>query len=209
MKSKLQESQSIAKKVIRSIRGHGRGWVFSPASFKGLGSCSAVESALRRHKDEGTIRRLARGLYDYPRTDPDLGLLAPSVEQIMAALEARDAVRLQPSGAYAANLLGLSDQVPMRVVFLTDGPTRRLQVGNRQILLKRTTPRNMATAGRISGTVIQALRWLGQRNVDDRTRSTLRRRLDSRDKVQLMKDIHYAPSWIAQVIRAVAEEGVS
>lgn len=70
MKSKLQESQSIAKKVIRSIRGHGRGWVFSPASFKGLGSCSAVESALRRHKDEGTIRRLARGLYDYPRTDP-------------------------------------------------------------------------------------------------------------------------------------------
>ncbi len=206
MKNDTQTPQSITKKVLRSIRGHGRGWVFSPASFKGLGSRSAVESALRRHKNEGTIRQLARGLYDYPRTDPQLGLLAPSVEHIMAALEARDAVRLQPSGAYAANLLGLSDQVPMKIVFLTDGPSRKLQVGKRQILLKRTTPRNMATAGRISGTVIQALRWLGQRNVDDRTTSILKRKLSSRDKTQLMKDIHYAPIWIAQVIRAIAEK---
>ncbi len=190
-----------------AIRAHGRGWVFTPASFKGLGSRAAVESALRRHKSEGTIRQLARGLYDYPRTDPQLGVLAPTLEQITAALEARDAVRLQPSGAYAANLLGLSDQVPMKIVFLTDGPTRKLQIGKRQILLKRTTPRNMATAGRISGTVIQALRWLGQRNIDDRTATALKRRISSKDRAQLMKDIHYAPIWIAQVIRAIAGEG--
>lgn len=207
MKKNTHTSQSIAQQILRSIRAHGRGWVFSPASFKGLGSRAAVESALRRHKNEGTIRQLARGLYDYPRTDPQLGVLAPSIEQITAALEARDAVRLQPSGAYAANLLGLSDQVPMKIVFLTDGPTRKLQIGKRQILLKRTTPRNMATAGRISGTVIQALRWLGQQNTDDQTTSALRQRLHSRDKAQLMKDIHYAPIWIAQVIRAISEEG--
>jgi len=186
------------------IRGHGLGWVFTPASFKGIGSRAAVESALRRYKNDGTIRQVARGLYDYPRTDPQLGILAPSVDQIVAALEDRDAVRLQPSGAYAANLLGLSDQVPMRIVFLTDGPTRKLQVGNRQILLRHTTPRNMATAGRISGTVIQALRWLGQRHVDDQVTSILRERLHAKDKAQLLKDIHYAPIWIAQIIRAAA-----
>ncbi len=95
----------------------------------------------------------------------------------------------------------------MKIVFLTDGPSRKLQIGNRQILLKRTTPRNMATAGRISGTVIQAFRWLGQRHVDDQTTSTLKRRLNSKDKAQLLKDIHYAPIWIAQVIRAISEEG--
>ena len=168
-----------------------------------------MTSSLRRHKNEGTIRQLARGLYDYPRTDPQIGVLAPSMEQITAALEARDAVRLQPSGACAANLLGLSDQVPMKIVFLTDGPTRKLQIGKRQILLKRTTPRNMATAGRISGTVIQALRWLGQRHIDDQTTDALKQRLNSKDKAQLMKDIHYAPIWIAQVIRALAEEDKS
>ena len=199
--------QTVANRVLKIIRGHGLGWVFTPANFKGIGSRPAVESTLRRHKNDGTIRQLARGVYDYPRTDPQLGVLAPSMEQIMAALEIRDAVRLQPSGAYAANLLGLSDQVPMKVVFLTDGPTRKLQVGNRQILLKRTTPRHMATAGRISGTVIQALRWLGQRHVDDRVMSILRKRLDAKGKAQLLKDIHYAPIWIAQIIRGIAGKG--
>ncbi|GAF89276.1 unnamed protein product, partial [marine sediment metagenome] len=89
-------------------------------------------------------------------------------------------------------------------VFLTDGPTRKLQAGNRQILLKRTTPRNMGTAGRISGTVIQALRWLGQQHVDDQVTSILKKRLDAKDKAQLLKDIRYAPIWIAQIIRTVA-----
>ena len=201
--------QTVANRVLKVIRGHGLGWVFTPASFKGIGGRAAVESALRRYKNDGTIRQVARGLYDYPRTDPQLGVLAPSVDQIVAALEVRDAVRLQPSGAYAANLLGLSDQVPMKIVFLTDGPTRKLQVGNRQILLKRTTPRNMATAGRISGTVIHALRWLGQRHVDDRVTSILRERLHAKDKAQLLKDIHYAPIWIAQIIRAITGKGQS
>jgi hypothetical protein len=202
-------AQSIANMILKSIRGHGRGWVFTPANFKGVGSRTAVESALRRHKNEGIIRQLARGLYDYPRTDPQLGILAPSIDQITSALEVRDAVRLQPSGAYAANLLGLSDQVPMKVVFLTDGPTRNLQVGNRQILLKHTTPRNMATAGRISGTVIQALRWLGQRHVDERVTSILKRRLDAKSKKQLLKDIQYAPIWITKVFRTIAKDGQS
>jgi len=201
--------KSVAKNILEMIHGHGRGWVFTPASFKAIGSRSAVESALRRHKNNGTIRQLARGLYDYPRTDPQLGVLAPSMDLITGALEERDAVRLQPSGAYAANLLGLSDQVPMKVVFLTDGLTRKLQVGNRQILLKRTTPRNMATAGRVSGTVIQALRWLGQQHIDNRVMSILMKRLSANDKVQLLKDIPYAPIWIAQFIRTIAEKGQS
>jgi len=200
---------SVDGKVFSRISGHGRGWVFTPAHFKDLGSRTAVATAIKRYKQNGTIRQVARGLYDYPRTDPQLGVLAPSLDQVVAALEVRDAVRLQPSGAYAANLLGLSDQVPMQIVFLTDGPTRKLQVGNRQILLKRTTPRNMATAGRFSGTVIQALRWLGQRHVDDSVTSILKKTLDAKDKAQLLKDIQYAPIWIAEIIRGIAGKGQS
>lgn len=197
---------SIDSKVYSRIVGHRRGWVFTPSNFKDLGSRTAVATAIKRYKQNGTIRHIAWGLYDYPRTDPQLGVLTPSVDQIMTALKKRDAMRLQHSGAYAANLLGLSDQVPMKIVFLTDGPGRRLQIGNRHILLKRTTPRNMATAGRISGTVIQALRWLGQNNVDERITSILRGRLTNADKAQLLKDIRYAPIWITQIIRSIACE---
>lgn len=197
--------KSISKQVIRRISGHGKGWVFTPAHFKDLGSSTAVATAIKRYKAEGKIRCLSRGLYDYPCSDPQLGVLAPSVDQVVAALEYRDAVRLQPSGAYAANLMGLTDQVPMRLVFLTDGPTRSVQVGNWKILLKRTTPRNMATAGRITGTVIQALRWLGQKHVDDRVISILRNRLDEQACVQLLRDVRHAPAWIAEIIRAIAD----
>ncbi len=200
---------SIAGKVIKRITGRGRGWVFTPADFKDTGSRTAVALALMRYKNDGVIRRIARGLYDYPRRDVHLGLLAPAVEKIAAALERRDVVRLQPSGAYAANLLGLSDQIPMRIVFLTDGPTRRLQVGNRLILLKRTTPRNMATAGRISGTVIQAFRWLGQKCVDNDTVSLLNRRLSIDEKEQLLKDTRFAPVWIAERMLEIVEKNKS
>jgi hypothetical protein len=125
------------------------------------------------------------------------------MDAIAEALQTRDAVRLQPSGGYAANILGLSTQVPMRVLFLTDGPARKIQIGKLEIRLKHTTPRNMATAGRISGTVIQALRWLGRRHVDDDIVAKLQRRLDDDAKAQLRKDIGYAPIWIAEIIRKI------
>lgn len=157
-----------------------------------------------RHAKSGTIRKLARGLYDYPRLDQRFGETAASTEDIAKALKGRDNVRLQLSGANAANQLGISDQVPMRTVFLTDGPSRNVQIGRRQIVLKQTTPRQMATAGRTSGTVIQALRWLGQHNVDERIVATLRRNLSDADKQQLLKDLRHAPAWVAGVMRDVA-----
>ncbi len=196
-----KHKQSIDKKLISRIYGHGRGWVFTPAYFSDLGSRDAIASALKRHRQSGRIRQLARGLYDYPRTDSLLGMLTPSLDDVAKALAGRDAVRLQPSGAYAANLLGLSSQVPMKIVYLTDGRSRNVQIGKKQILLKQTTPRNMATAGRVSGLVVQALRHLGRRHVDDEVMARLDRRLDADDRKQLLKDIRYAPAWIADIMR--------
>jgi hypothetical protein len=192
--------------IISRIYGHGRGWVFTPDHFKDIGSRDAIASALKRHKHAGLIRQLARGLYDYPKVDPQLGILQPSTDDIAKALTGRDATRIQPTGAYVANLLGLSTQVPMKVVYLTDGLSRKIQIGNREITLKRTTPRNMATAGKTSGLLIQALRHLGQRNVDDKIITQLGRRLDAKAKTQLMKDIRHAPAWIADIFRKLASK---
>src|SRR5690349_3848569 len=118
-----KKTQSTDSKVLSRIYGHDRGWVFTPARFQDLGSHTAIRLALMRHTKTGTIRRLATGVYDYPVNHPKLGVLNPTADAIAKALAGRDAARLQPAGGYAANLLGLSDQVPMKVVFLTDGAT--------------------------------------------------------------------------------------
>jgi len=120
-------------------------------------------------------------------------------------LVVRDAIRLQPSGAYAANMLGLSTQVPSRVVFLTDGPARRVRIGKREIILQHTTPRNMATAGRKSGILIQALRHLGQDHVDDQVMTILRRQITDENRTAIRKVLIHAPGWIADLLRPLTE----
>jgi hypothetical protein len=159
-----------------------------------------------RHARACTIRQLARGLYEVPKTHPKLGPVPASTEEIAKALAGRHAIRLQPAGAYAANLLGISEQVPVRAVFLTDGPSRRVKIGKREILLKHTTPRFMATAGRPSGLVIQALRWLGQQHVKEETVRKLRRNLKREDRASLVKDANLAPAWIAAIFRKLATD---
>lgn len=198
-------TQSIENKVVSRIYGKNRGWVFTPNHFLDLGSRTAVAQALGRLVKTGTIRRLAHGLYDYPEKHPTLGDLPANYERIAQALAGRDNLKIQPSGAYAANLLGLTEQVPARIVFLTDGSNRTVQINKQQIVLKRTTPKNMATAGRVSGLIIQALRYLGQDHVDDNIIGILKKRLFSDVKCQLMNDIRYAPVWIGNIFRQLQE----
>ena len=154
------------------------------------------------------IRRLARGLYDYPKEHPVLGPLDPSAETIARALAGRDRTRLQPAGAYAANTLGLSEQVPARIVFLTDGPARVVKVGRTTIHLRRTTPKNMETAGRLSGILIQALRELGRDHVTPARIAHLRRTIPAAKRQELLKDIRLAPAWMHPIFRDLAGEDV-
>ena len=200
-----KQPTSTESKAMNRIYGHGRGWVFAPAHLADLGTRNAVASALKRLKAAGVIRQLARGLYDYPVEHPVLGTVAPSADAIARALVVRNAIRLQPSGAYAANVLGLSEQVPSRIVFLTDGPARKVKIGKQEIILQHTTPRNMATAGRKSGTLIQALRYLGQDQVDEKVVTALRRYIFSEDCAAIRKDLRHAPAWIADLLRPLTE----
>jgi len=198
-------THSIYSTAISRIYGKNRGWVFTVNDFIDLGSCTAVAKALERLTRAGTIRRLARGLYDYPEKHPVLGYVAAHYERIAQAIAGRDGLRIQPSGAYAANLLGLSDQVPARIVFLTDGANRTVQVSNQQIVLKRTTPKNMATAGQVSGLVIQALRYIGRDRVNDKIVEKLKKKLTADDRRRLIRDLRYAPAWIGKIFRQLQE----
>ena len=197
--------ESIVTKIKKRIYRKDRGFVFTKSHFFDLGSRTAVAKALERLADAGVIRRLSRGLYEYPKHHPEFGVLPVNYEQVAQALAGRDNLKIQPSGAYAANLLGLSDQVPAKLVFLTDGSHKKIQIGNRSIVLKRTTPKNMAAAGKISGLVIQALRFIGQENIDDRVIAILKRKLTEKDKQILISDLRYASAWIEKVVRRLQE----
>ncbi len=196
--------QSIEKAIESRIQEKGSGACFTPKAFLDLGSPEAVRIALHRLERRGTLRRLARGIYDFPKRHAAIGFLAPNPDEVAKALSERDASRLQPSGGYAANLLGLSEQVPARIIFLTDGPTRHVRIDHQEIILKHTTTRNMATAGRISGTVIQALRHLGAKQIGEQHIMHLRQTLSAHDKAQLKRDRIYAPGWMHRIIDAVA-----
>lgn len=154
----------------------------------------------------GTIRRLARGVYDYPKEHERLGLLSPTAEAVAKALAGRDRTRIQPTGAYAANLLGLTEQVPAKAVFLTDGPSRTVKVGPTTIQLRKTTARNMEAAGRLSGLLIQALRELGPEYITPDRREHLKRTLPAQERRKLLKDLQLAPEWMHPIFRELAEE---
>jgi hypothetical protein len=207
MMSMMKTTQSIDAKILSRIRSKGKGSVHVPGEFLDLGSREAVDLALHRLSKKGTLRRLARGVYDFPEQHPVLGLLSPTADTIAAALAGRDHTRLQPSGAYAANALGLSEQVPAKAVFLTDGPSRMVKIGPMTIQLRRTTPRNMAAAGRLSGLVIQAFRELGKEHVTPARIKQLKRRLPADKRRELLKDLKLAPAWMHPIFRALAEEG--
>ena len=200
----MKVANPIDRAMLARIQAREDRWVFSPSDFIDLGTREAVDKALSRMAAAGSIRRVGRGLYDIPGQHPIVGTTGPGIDQVAKAVAGKSGTRLQPTGAYAANLLGLSDQVPAKVVFLTDGRTKHIHLGRLNIVLKQTSPRIMATAGTVSGTVIQALRYLGRAHVTDDTVKRLDRRLSTDDRKQLLKDLAYAPAWIADIMRHLA-----
>jgi len=203
--ARKKSAESIESTIFARVKRWGRGCVVLPIHFLDLGSRQAVGVALHRLAKAKSIRRLSRGVYDYPVIDPLLGQLSPSIDAITKALTQRDRIRLQPSGGYALNLLGLSEQVPARIVFLTEGPSRAIKTGPRTILLRRTTPRNMATAGQLSGLVIQAFRTLGKKHVTPARIEKLRSTIPLKQRQELLRDIALAPAWMHPLLYDLAE----
>ena len=197
--------QSIESVIFSRIKRWGRGSVVLPANFLDLGSRQAVGVALHRLEKTKSIRRLSRGVYDYPMEDPLLGEMSPTIEAITKALSQRDRLRLQPTGAYALNLLGLSEQVPAKIVFLTEGESRTLKIGPMTIELRRTTPRNMASSGRLSGLIIQGLRSLGKDHVTKARIEKLKSTIPLKQRKELLKDIALAPAWMHSIFHELAE----
>jgi hypothetical protein len=195
------------KQIIARIRAHGRGFVFTVKLFSAsMDNSGNVRTALTRLVQKKSIRRLAHGLYDLPEVHPKLGPILPSVEKVIQAIKISDAIEVQPTGAYAANLLGLSTQIPMRIELYTNGPKRIIKFGKQEILLKPTTPKNMIGAGTKAGLILHALRQIGKDNVTDEMVMRIKSQIEEKDIKQIKKQLQYAPVWIAKIMRVLIKE---
>lgn len=197
-------NNTIVSEVKNRITSNGKGWCFTPKHFVDLDSDTGVRSALSRLEKEGMIRRLSHGLYEYPRVHKELGMLPPQIDQVAKAISEKNGIRIQPSGAYAANLVGLTEQVPGRVIFLTNGPSKKFKIGKLEILLKTAREKTLHATGKV-GLAIQALKNIGKNHIDDKSISRLRRFLGDVSENELKQNLKYAPQWVRNIILSTRE----
>jgi hypothetical protein len=191
---------SIEDQVLKKIRDNKRGKLFFPANFSKIGSSDAIHQALGRLEEKGIIMRIAYGIYLFPKIDKELGMLYPPIDDIAIAIAKRDKARIIPTGVQALNKLGLSTQIPMKVVYLTDGAQRIIKIGNQTIKFKRSSPKNLAAKGEISSLVIQALREIGNSKVNDEQTSKIIDILQKEKLENVMYDAKLAPAWISEIM---------
>jgi hypothetical protein len=199
--------QLTESRILEMIKANGKGFVFTSKYLTSKADdVSIVTSALSRLVQKKAIRRLAHGLYDFPEVHPILGQLMPTTERVIEAIKASEAIDVQPTGAYAANLLGLSTQIPMRVEHYTNGPRKKIQFGKQEILLKPTTPKNMIGAGTKAGLILHALRQIGKDKVTDEMIPQIKSKIEEHDIKHIKKQIQFAPAWIAKIMRSLINE---
>jgi hypothetical protein len=188
---------------MKRARAGGRGGVFTPRDFLDVAARAAVDQALSRLAKGGKLRRLARGLYDFPKVHPKLGPLSPTPDDVAQALARETGSQVQIAGARAANALGLSTQVPAKSIYLTDGPSRRVVLGKRVVDLRHASPKHLIAPGSPAGTVVQALRHLGPVRATDVVHVAARR-LSASDKKTLATSAVQAPAWMQPTLVSIA-----
>lgn len=198
--------ESIEIQVLDKIKKAKRGTLYFSESFLSAGNAKAVNKALERLTKAGELLRVATGIYVRPEIDPVIGSVTPGIETIAEAIARRDKARIIPTGVYALNRLGLSTQVPLNVVYLTDGAARKIKIGKRTITFKRATPKNVAATGNISSLVIQALKAIGKNKVTTDEITKIQEQLKKEKITHLQHDIRLAPDWIRRIMQPILTE---
>lgn len=199
------ERPQVESKIAEAVKTYPKGSVLFVDNFLDFGNHESVKKALLRLKEKEILVRLTHGIYLYPKVDKELGVLFPSTEEIAKAIAKRDKARIVPTGVQALNKLGLSTQIPMKVVYLTDGAARTVKVGKRTITFKKTSPKNLLVKGEISSFAIQALKTIGQNKIDEKTIEKIQSILKNEKKENIIHDAKLSPAWVSKILMHVIE----
>ena len=184
----------IEEHIAEKISSFKEGMIFFIDDFLDFGSSESVKKALYRLETKDKIKRLSHGIYYKPKFSKIVGELLPSVEEVAQAIARRDKARIIPTGVYAENILGLTTQVPMKLVFLTDGASRVVKIDNKTIQFKTSVPKNLSTL------VIQALKNIKKENVNEAIIEQIEKHLKNESKENILHDAKLAPEWIRKIM---------
>jgi len=201
-------SDSVESRVMGIIIGHGRGWCFTSKNFMEIGSEASVRKALSSLEKKQRLVRLTQGVYEYPKIHKRLGVVPPNILSVAKAIAEKNGVQIQPAGALAANIVGLSEQVPGKVVYLTEGPSKTVKIGNQVIIFKRAAKKVMIPAGTREGTLIEALKEIGKDHIDENTSKQIRIFLRSSSEEEVKDRLKFAPTWIRSAVYDALEISV-
>ena len=201
--------KTMKEQILNRIEHLGAGRAFMAKDFLDIASRGTIDMALSSLVREGTIRRVRRGLYDSPKVNPSLGgALSPDIDESARALARRHRWKIVPEGTWAANLLGLSTQVPAKIVYLSDGPSKNVPLGRRTIYFKHARPQALAAENGKSALVVQALRHLGKEEVDKTVIARLRTVLSEAERRKLVQATRFGVDWIYETAKIIAEKPV-
>lgn len=192
--------ESLENKILKYVKRKPKGKVFFADDFIQFSTSKNINKALERLHDSGQLSRVATGIYVRPKEDTIIGRVMPSVEEIVKAIAKRDKARIVPTGAQALYQLGLSNQVPINVVFNTDASARKIKIGKRTITFKKATAKTVSLKGKISTLVVQALKTIGQKNIKPEEVAYIREKIKMEDKEVLQHDLKLAPAWIRDLL---------
>jgi hypothetical protein len=195
------KSVSIENLLFAKMKRGGPGTLYFNEQFDGIAENASIRKALQRLTQNKIIVRVAQGIYVIPKQSKLVGIVLPGANDVAKAIAKRDRARIIPTGVQAINLLGLSTQVPINLVYLTDGAPRVVKVGKQTIKLKKTVPKNLSAKGQISGLVIQALKTIGKVKVNESELKKIRQQLKKEKPENLVHDIKLAPAWIAEIMK--------
>jgi hypothetical protein len=199
--------QAVENKVVSRIYGNGRGWAFFKNDFSDLGSADSIDQALSSLVKKRSIRRVMRGVYDYPKFSKLLKKEVPTdIDQVAQALARKFGWSIQVSGNTALNVLGLTTQIPGQYLYLSDGKTIDYQVGKQKLCFKKTTLKDIGLKYPESELVVQAIKALDKKQLNEKERQMIKDHFDKQTQVRILKDTRFTTSWVYEEIKAIFKD---
>lgn len=198
---------TLRNKIVSRIYGNGRGWCFTRSDFLDIASPDAIDVNLHRLNNESIIIRASRGVYCYPKHSKLLNVfLSPDIDQIASAIARKFNWEIQPTGDAALNILGLSNQVPGKFTYLSNGPSKEYKIENIDLIFKRTALKNSGFKYRKSSIVFQALKALGEKNISGDTVKIIRDFLTLDERKKVLKDTEKTTAWVYEIIKQICQD---
>jgi hypothetical protein len=190
--------QTVAEKILSEAKTLPEGALISAKEFLHLGSRAAVDQALKRLKERKELLPLYRGVYVRP-VKTRFGTRAPAAERVVAGFAATRAETVVAHGAAAANSLGLTTQVPTKLVYLTSGKSRSLKLGAQVVEMKHAPQWMLLPLHRAAGEAVRALAWIGERRASEAL-TTLKHKLPQSTVEELIAVRPALPGWLSKSI---------